>query len=172
MNKNNIVYTKMQLVALITCRVLIGWHFLYEGCVKLLNPDWSAKGFLLDSEGICKEWFLWMANTDSVFETINFLNQWGLVLIGLSLILGMFSKIASISGIIMLAMFYMSHPPLIGMDYMMPSEGSYLIVNKNLIELSMLIVLALIPTSKIIGIDRLIFSTKGLSINKLLVIAI
>ena len=154
MNKNNIVYTKMQLVALITCRVLIGWHFLYEGSVKLLNPDWSAKGFLMDSEGLFKEWFFWMANTEGLIETINFLNQWGLVLIGLSLILGMFSKIASISGIIMLAMFYMSHPPLIGVDYMMPSEGSYLIVNKNLIELSMLIVLALIPTSRIIGIDR------------------
>lgn len=160
MNNNNNCYTKPQLLALITCRVLIGWHFLYEGCVKLLNPDWSAKGFLMDSEGLFKELFLWMANTEEVIEIINFLTQWGLVFIGLALILGMLSKIASISGIIMLTMFYISHPPLIGIEYMMPSEGSYLIVNKNLIELSMLIVLTLIPTNRIVGIDRLLFRTK------------
>ena len=39
-------------------------------------------------------------------------------------------------------------------------EGSYLLVNKNLIELAALAVLWLFPTGKIIGLDRLIFSLK------------
>jgi uncharacterized membrane protein YphA (DoxX/SURF4 family) len=30
-------------------RILVGWHFLYEGIVKLFNPSWSASAFLLES---------------------------------------------------------------------------------------------------------------------------
>ncbi len=101
-----------------------------------------------------------MANTEGVLQTVDFLNQWGLVLIGASLILGLFSRIATVAGAIVLALFYLSHPPLIGVEYMLPSEGSYMIVNKNLIEMFMLIVLALIPTSQYIGLDRLIFRSR------------
>lgn len=161
MNKRaDITLKTPQLLALVACRVLIGWHFLYEGFVKILNENWSAKIFLLDSQGVFKSWFFWMANTDSVLQTVDFINQWGLVLIGISLILGLFSRIASIAGAALLALFYLSHPPLIGVEYMLPSEGSYLIVNKNLIEMSMLIVLALFPTSRRIGLDRLICNTR------------
>ncbi len=149
-----------QLLALVLCRVLIGWHFLYEGFIKVLNPEWSAKIFLLDSQGPFKSWFLWMANNEGVLQTVDFLNQWGLVLIGASLILGLFSRVATLAGALVLALFYLSHPPLIGVEYMLPSEGSYLIVNKNLIEMSFLIVLALIPTSQYIGLDRLIFRSR------------
>ena len=31
---------------LVLLRVAIGWHFLYEGVVKILNPGWTAAGFL------------------------------------------------------------------------------------------------------------------------------
>ena len=157
---NNSPYTNAQYIALIACRVIIGWHFLYEGCVKLLNPDWSARGFLLDSSGMFESWFYWMANNEGVLTTINILNQWGLVLIGLALIIGLFSRLACLGGIAMLALFYLSHPPLIGVDYLMPNEGSYLIVNKNLIELASLVIIYLFPTSRIIGLDRLIFIRK------------
>ena len=157
---NNQPYTNAQYIALIACRVIIGWHFLYEGCVKLMNPDWSARSFLLDSSGMLESWFFWMANNEGTLATINVLNQWGLVLIGLGLIMGLFSRLASLGGIAMLTLFYLSHPPLIGVDYLMPNEGSYLIVNKNLIELASLVVIYLFPTSKIIGVDRLIFNRK------------
>jgi thiosulfate dehydrogenase [quinone] large subunit len=155
-SNNNSPYTKAQIWSLVMCRVLIGWHFLYEGSSKLMNPDWSARGFLLDSKGIFASWFYWMANTADVLQTVNFLNQWGLILIGLALMIGLFSRLASIGGIIMLALFYLSHPPFIGVEYALPSEGSYLIVNKNIIELSALIILFVFPTSKIVGMDRLV----------------
>ncbi|MGH7454304.1 MAG: DoxX subfamily, partial [bacterium] len=43
--------------------------------------------------------------------------------------------------------------PLVGLTYSIPTEGSYLLVNKNLIEMAALIVLALFPTGTIIGLD-------------------
>ena len=53
-------------------------------------------------------------------------------------------------------MYYLSHPPLIGVKYALPSEGSYLFINKNLIEVFALAVLLVFPTGKHIGLDRLI----------------
>ena len=41
-----------------------------------------------------------------------------------------------------LLMYYFNNPPLIGLEYSMPSEGNYLIVSKNLIEAVALFVLA------------------------------
>ncbi len=43
---------KCQLYGLVTLRVLIGWHFLYEGISKLINPYWSSAAYLLDSKWI------------------------------------------------------------------------------------------------------------------------
>ena len=88
------------------------------------------------------------------------MNMWGLVAIGLGLILGLFSRVALYGGILLLFFYYLSHPPFVGLKYGLPMEGSYLIVNKNLIELAAMIVLLLFPTSKIIGVDRLIFKNK------------
>lgn len=154
MEKN---FTKTQLWTLVILRLSIGWHFLYEGIVKLTNPDWSSIGFLLDSKGLFSGIFHSMANNSSLVSVINYLNIWGLILIGLSLIVGLLNRPALISGIVLLAFYYLSHPPIIGAEYILPSEGTYLFVNKNLIELFALSVLLVFPTSRMIGLDRMVF---------------
>jgi len=157
-------FTNVQIIMLVILRVSIGWHFLYEGLVKLLNPNWTSIGFLVDSKGLFEDVFKALASNLKVVPVIDFLNVWGLVLIGLGLMVGLFSRIALISGIILLALYYLSHPAIIGAEYMMPSEGSYLFINKTLIELFAMSVLLVFPTSKLIGIDRLIlgrFSNKN-----------
>jgi thiosulfate dehydrogenase [quinone] large subunit len=145
---------------LVTLRVVIGWHFLYEGVSKLTNPNWSSVGYLLDSQGIFKGFFYWMANDTVILGIIDFLNVWGLIAIGLGLILGLLTNLAMWSGIVLLAFYYLSHPPIVGVSYAQPMEGSYLLVNKTLIELIAMIVLAGFPTGRIVGIDRLIFGKK------------
>ena len=152
-------YSTTQRNLLVALRMLIGWHFLYEGIVKLWNPNWSAGGYLADSAGMFKNLFYWMAGNSSVLQAVDFLNVWGLVLIGLALIIGLFTRWALIGGIILLAFYYLSHPALIGTDYALPSEGSYLFVNKNLIELAALAVLLVFPTSHIVGLDRYLKKT-------------
>ncbi len=150
-------YNKWQLTMLTVLRIIIGWHFMYEGIVKLWNPGWSAKGYLTDSAGLFAGLFEGMAGNASIMQAVDFLNVWGLVLIGAALMLGVFTRYAIIAGMILLGFYYLSHPPLIGIKYALPSEGSYLWVNKNLIELFALGVLLVFPTSRIIGLDRLIF---------------
>ena len=153
-------YSKWQLIWLVALRVVIGWHFIYEGMVKVVNPNWSSVSYLLDSSGWFEEWFLSIAANSDLLRVADFLNIWGLIAIGAGLILGVFTRVAKWSGILLLIFYYLSHPPFIGLSYAMPMEGSYLIVNKVLIELIALIVLLVFPTSKQIGLDRFIFNRK------------
>jgi thiosulfate dehydrogenase [quinone] large subunit len=145
-----------QIFALTMLRVLIGWHFLYEGMVKVVNPAWTATAFLQASQGPFSGFFKSMAANPGILDVVNFCNQWGLVLVGLSLITGLFSRWASLGGMALLFLYYISNPPFIGLEPPAVAEGSYLIVNKNLIELFALFVLFLFPTGRIIGIDRLL----------------
>ena len=45
-------YTNYQLSILVILRVLVGWHFLYEGIAKMMNPNWSSVAFLLEYKWI------------------------------------------------------------------------------------------------------------------------
>jgi thiosulfate dehydrogenase [quinone] large subunit len=55
-------------------------------------------------------------------------------------------------------LYYLAHPAFPWLPQS-PSEGSYWLVNKNLIEAAALLVLALFPTEKRFGIERM-FKTK------------
>jgi thiosulfate dehydrogenase [quinone] large subunit len=145
--------TIAQLSALVILRVLIGWHFLYEGIAKILNPNWTSASFLLESKWIFAGVFHSMALNSLVLTAVDFMNMWGLTAIGLGLIAGCFTRAATAAGMLLLLLYYVCNPPFIGFTYSQPAEGSYLIVNKNLIELCALAVLFLFPTGSI-GLDR------------------
>jgi thiosulfate dehydrogenase [quinone] large subunit len=152
--------SNIQTFLLITLRIVIGWHFLYEGMVKILDPSWSSFEYLMDSKGVFSAMYEAMASNHSVLKVIDLANIWGLILIGTGLILGIFTRFSTISGIILLLLYYFSHPPFLGLEYIMPQEGNYLIVNKTLIEVLSLAVLYVFPTGHIIGLDRIILKLK------------
>jgi len=146
---------------LVFLRLAIGWHFLYEGLVKLTNPNWSSAGYLLDSGGFLKQFFYNLTANPDLLKIVDFLNIWGLILIGLGLILGLFTRAAIISGIVLMVFYYFSHPPFPGLKYTMPTDGSYLVVNKMLIEALALGVLFVFPTWLEWGVDRWIFGRQS-----------
>jgi len=150
-------YSKPQLTWLVVLRVAIGWHFLFEGLVKISNPNWTSYLYLMDSKGVFENVFKAMAENQQSLIIVDQMNIWGLILIGLFLMLGLFSKQATIAAITLLSLYYLSHAPLFGLDYAMPTTGSFWIVDKSLIEIFALAVLLVFPTSKEIGLDRLIF---------------
>jgi len=156
-------YKSLQVTALVTLRMLIGWHLFYEGLAKVTNQYWTSAGYLSESKFILSELFLAIAANPTALLFVDFVNKWGLVVIGLALLLGCFTRVATIAAIILLALYYIAAPPFVGYVYSMPSEGSYLIVNKVLIELAALVVLAAFPTGRIVGLDRLWSWKKGTS---------
>lgn len=155
-------YTGIQLFSLTLLRILIGWHFLYEGLIKLFSsPAWTAKFYLQGSIGPFSGAFKALATNPKLLSVIDLMNVWGLILIGLSLFIGLFSKVFKIFGIVLLFLYYFAYPPFMGYITNAPVEGSYWIVNKNLIEIASLFVLYLFPTSHISGIDRFLNSNKN-----------
>jgi len=156
-----ITYTKTQLTTLLALRLLIGWHLLYEGISKLLNPTWTSAGFLKESQWIMSGVAGWIVSNKGVLSMADFLNTWGLIAIGLGLILGFFTRTAAISGTLLLFIYYFNNAPIIGIEYSIPAEGSNLVVSKTLIEAVALFVLAVFPAGSIYGLDALMTRFKS-----------
>ena len=154
-SKINYNYSNIQLFWLVTLRVFIGWYFLYEGLAKVLSPKWTAYGYLMDSKGLFAPLFRMIAENPDLMTIADFINIWGLTLIGLLLILGLFEKAGYIGAALLLTLYYLSHPPLLNVAYLLRPEGSYLWVDKNLIMLAATIVLLYFPTSGSIGLDSI-----------------
>ncbi len=150
---NSIHYNSIRLTALVSLRLLIGWHFLYEGLTKLINPYWSSAGYLLESQWLFSSLLKSIVASPIALKIVDLLNIWGLILIGIGLIAGLFTRISTIIGIILLAFYYISNPPLMGLTSSLPKEGNYLIVNKTLIELAAMVVLLVFSTGHLVGLD-------------------
>ncbi len=125
-------------------RMAIGWHFLYEGISKIVIANWSAAGFLANSTGAFAGFYHWMAGSEGIMNIVDPVNVAGLILIGLGLSLGVVLRLSSVSGIILLMLYYFAYPPFGGS---LPGavEGSLFIVNRNLLEALALLLLILLP---------------------------
>ncbi|MEW2922525.1 DoxX family membrane protein [Muricauda sp. ANG21] len=140
-------FTTKQLFTIALLRILIGWHLLYEGLVKFISPNWSSYGFLNSSKWIFSSFFRTIAASEPLLKVTDIVNIWGLLLIGLLLILGIFQRTVAFMGSLLLFLYYIAMPPLVGIDYSIPMEGSYMIVNKTLIEAAALLVVGMLSTS-------------------------
>jgi len=142
--------------AITVLRVVVGWHFLYEGLTKLMSASWSAAGYMKVSRGPFAALFRWIASHPQLLDQANLITMYGLTLVGVLLITGLFTRLAAIGGIAFVLLFYLCNPPFIGYFYSIPSEGSYLIVNKNLVEICALAVVLLTRSGLYAGLDRIL----------------
>jgi len=120
-------------------RTAIGWHFLYEGLIKLFADEWSAASYLNNTHGFLSGFYHWLAASSGRLGVVDFLNVWGQILIGLALFLGLYARWASIAGVLLLALYYFAYPPF-GITLIGGSETTY-IINQLFIEAAILVFL-------------------------------
>lgn len=144
------------MIAITLMRIAIGWHFLYEGLAKLTSASWSAAGYLKQARGPFAGLFKGLANDPNLLANADLVTMWGLTAVGLLLMLGLFTRLASLGGIAFILLFYLCNPPFVGYFYSIPAEGRYLIVNKNLVELCALVVVLVTGSGRVAGLDRLV----------------
>jgi thiosulfate dehydrogenase (quinone) large subunit len=154
-------FGRAPMIAITVLRVLVGWHFLYEGLSKLTAPAFTAAGYLKQAKGPFAGAFHSLAANPDMLANANLITMWGLTLVGALLILGLFTRLASLAGMAFVLMFYFAAPPWIGYFYAIPTEGSYLIVNKNLVEVAALAVIMLTGSGHFAGLDRIISGLFG-----------
>ena len=156
--------TGYQQFSLIALRTAVGWHFAYEGFYKLMLPGWlpsgqvapawSAQGYLRGATGPFASMFHALASQAAAMHAVDVIVPLGLLLVGLSLMLGLLTQLGCAGAMAFLAMFYLSQPPLTGMQQT-GAEGAYLFVNKNLIELIAVLTVMAFRTGVIAGLDQL-----------------
>jgi thiosulfate dehydrogenase (quinone) large subunit len=152
----SMTFARGPMIAITVLRVLVGWHFLYEGLSKLTAPAFTAAGYLKQAKGPLAGAFHSLAASPDLLANANLITMWGLTLVGALLILGLFTRLASLAGIAFVLMFYLAAPPWIGYFYAIPTEGSYLIVNKNLVEVAALAVIFFTGSGRFAGLDRIL----------------
>jgi uncharacterized membrane protein YphA (DoxX/SURF4 family) len=88
--------------------------------------------------------------------TVDYLVAYGLMAIGACLLLGLFSRLACVSGAVFLMLLYLAMPPFPWLpDPPRPTEGHYLFISKNLIEMIALLALATTASGRWAGLDGL-----------------
>jgi thiosulfate dehydrogenase [quinone] large subunit len=154
----------MKSFALVALRTLVGWHFAYEGYYKLMLPGWSrgggrlapfsAAGYLRSATGPLAGVFHALAAHPALMDATDLIVPIGLLLVGLSLMLGFLTQLGCAGALGFLALFYLSQPPLNGLPQT-GAEGTYLFVNKNLVEFAAVLTVMAFRTGAIAGLDRL-----------------
>ncbi len=91
-------------VSLLIMRFTLGLMFFLAGFSKL-TTEWTAAGYLSGATGPFAGWFQVLAGS----PIVDALNAWGLLLIGVSLLLGLCLRSASYAAIVMMAMYYFAH---------------------------------------------------------------
>ena len=154
--KSDSVSNRLTTWLLTLVRIVIGWHFLYEGIAKIIASDWSSAPYLAGSRWIFAPLFNVMADNAAIVGIVDQINIWGMILIGIGLIFGLLTRWASLGGAVMLLFYFVAYPPVPGYMLGVPAEGSYLWVNRNLIELFALSVFIFISPFSHYNLDRLI----------------
>jgi thiosulfate dehydrogenase [quinone] large subunit len=156
--------SSFQQTALILSRTLIGWHFAYEGYYKLMLPGWnaagqpvdawSAAGYLRSATGPLAPVLHALAASARAMSAVDIIVPIALLLVGISLMLGLFTELGCIGAMTFLTLFYLSSIPTGGTPQP-GAEGTYLLVNKNLVELGAVLVVFAFRTGRIAGLDLL-----------------
>ena len=136
-------------------RAAIGWHFLYEGFIKLFADEWSAASYLNNTHGFLSGFYHWLAAAPLRMEIVDFLNIWGLILIGLALFIGLCARWASLAGALLLTLYYFAYPPF-GIS-LLGGDGTVYIINTLFIEGAILVFFFFFK-EKGYGLDNLVQS--------------
>lgn len=124
-------------IALFALYLALGWLFLYAGVTKIIDPSWSAAGYLANAKTF-PGLYSFFASPD-ILPVINFINKWGLALLGLSLITGVWVRTSSILGAILMLLYYF---PILDFPY--AGKHAFLI-DEHIIYILILIMFAIVP---------------------------
>lgn len=138
--------TFSQKLSIFLLRISAGWLFFYAGITKVTNPDWSAAGYLSNAK-MFAGFYNWLLEP-GILPIINFTNEWGLTLLGISLMLGIGVRWSSTLGAILMLLYYF---PILDGAY--PNPHSY-IVDEHIIYALALMVLAYFHAGSAWGVGR------------------
>ena len=139
--------TNSSRVPVLLLRLSIGWVLFYAGWSKVVTfftsaEDWTAAGFLSHLEGPLADSFASLAGN----VVVDYLNAYGLLLIGMALILGIFVRWSAFWGTVIMLLYFLAA---------YPAEHSF-IVEDHIVYAFVLIALAALGAGRVWGLDGII----------------
>lgn len=138
---------KLIRISIFLLRLAMGWFFFYAGITKVLDSTWSAAGYL-ESAKTLSGLYHWFASAQNI-GWVNFINEWGLTLIGISLIFGILVRWASLGGILLMTLYYLS---ILQFPYIAPHS---LLVDEHIIYILVFLLFFASRAGQIWGLDSL-----------------
>ena len=131
-------------------RLSMGWIFIWSGFDKLIT-DFSSAGFLANaSRGPLKDIFIDMGTNQTALDVIDPLVIWGQILIGFSLILGLFTRVGAFFGALLMLMFYLA--------VLWPEHNPF--IDDHFIYIGIFALLGALGAGRIVGIDSYLEQTE------------
>lgn len=131
----------------VSLRVVLGWVLFYAGITEVLDPTWTAPGYLTngvpETDPFTGVWTA-MAGTPMV----DVLVQWGLTLTGLGLIVGALVRWNAFWGSFVRLVFWASSLPL-----------EHVVVDQHVVYVLILASVAVLGAGRVAGLDRILEST-------------
>ena len=124
----------------------MGILFFYAGITKVINPNWSAAGYLKGAQTLTE--FYNFLLQPSVLPIINFVNAWGMTLLGVSLLLGIFVRLSSKLGALLMLLYYI---PILKFPY--AGTHSFL-VDEHIVYIFSLLLLGSLRAGRIWGLEK------------------
>ena len=137
---------QFQKISLFLLRVSLGWLMLYSGINALTTPGWSAAGYLKGAKTFAG-FYQWLLQPN-ILPVINFVNEWALTLLGISLILGIFIRFSAPLGAVLMLLYYF---PILAFPY---PNGHAFIVDEHIIYALALLVLASLRAGDVWGLGK------------------
>ncbi len=127
-------------------RIALGSFMLYAGVSKLLSQNWSAQMYLEKAQTF-SSFYQWLAQPD-ILPFVNIGNSWGLTLLGVSLILGIFVRLSGFLGAVLMLLYYFPilHFPIAG--------ERALLIDEHIIYALLLLSFSAGAAGRIFGVDR------------------
>ena len=128
--------------AVVSLRLIMGWLFLYSGITKVLDPEWTASGYLMHAvpEG---NPFAGIWTMLAGVPLVDLLFQFGLTLVGLGLIVGAFTRWNAFWGSVMMLLIWASSLPL--------ENG--IVVDEHIVYIAVLFGLSAVSAGRVAGLD-------------------
>jgi thiosulfate dehydrogenase (quinone) large subunit len=135
--------------AILALRIVMGWILLQGGLTKIFDPSWTAAGYLNNAVPEGNPFTFWSAMAGA--PMIDFLNQWGLTLTGLGLILGALVRFSAFWGAVMMFFYWLSSLEG-GLSAFLPVAHGW-VIDDHIVYIALLFGLGAVGAGRIAGVD-------------------
>lgn len=137
---------KIMKIYIFLLRVSLGILFFYAGITKVLNPSWSAEGYLKGAKTL-PELYNFLLQP-AILPFINFINEWGLTLLGVSLLLGIFVRLSTKLGALLMLLYYI---PILNFPY---AGANSFLIDQHIIYILCLLLLGSAKVGRTWGLEK------------------